>query len=143
MNRQDDRDDEEPLGLRPSEIRHLRSADYLVRFAFGAVVAAAAAIVGVTFGPRVGGIFLAFPAILPATLTLIEKREGKDQAEADASGGILGGVGLAAFAIVASLSLGRISPAIALMLALLAWTVVSVGLYFAIGRRLPHRFGHS
>ncbi len=37
------------------------------------------------FGPRVGGLFLAFPAILPATLTLLEKKEGKTKACADAA----------------------------------------------------------
>ena len=87
--------------------------------------------VSLLFGPRAGGLFLAFPAILPATLTLLEKKEGKTKACADASGGVIGAVGLAAFAVVAALLLRRVTPALALGAALLAWTLVAVGLYFA------------
>jgi len=66
--------------------------------------------------------------VLPATLTLIERKEGTTKAWADASGGALGAVGLAAFALTASLLL-RWNPVAALLLALLAWALVSVGLY--------------
>ena len=81
------------------------------------------------FGPRFGGLFLAFPAVLPAALTLIEKKEGTTKAWADASGGVLGAIGLAAFAFTA-LQLLRANPAVALAVALLAWLLVSGGLYF-------------
>jgi hypothetical protein len=67
--------------------------------------------------------------VLPATLTLIERKEGTTKAWADASGGALGAIGLAAFAVTATLLL-RWYPAAALLLALLAWALVSVGLYF-------------
>ena len=88
-----------------------------------------AALVALRFGPHVGGLFLAFPAILPASLTLIEKKEGNEKARADAEGGIVGAIGLAAFALVAILLLPRIGSA-ALLLALVAWTAVTLGLYF-------------
>ena len=81
------------------------------------------------FGAKAGGLFLAFPAVLPATLTLIERKEGTTKAWADASGGALGAVGLAAFALTASLLL-RWNPVAALLLALLTWALVAAGLYF-------------
>ena len=96
---------------------------------FGAGIALVAGIAGTVFGPKVGGLFLAFPAVLPATLTLIEKNEGPAKAWADASGGALGAVGLAAFAFV-TLRLLPTSPVLALPLALVAWLVVAAGLYF-------------
>ena len=65
---------------------------YLMRFAFGAVIAAVAAIAGLGVGDRMGGILLAFPAILPASLTLIERKEGRRIAAIDAMGAILGSV---------------------------------------------------
>jgi hypothetical protein len=41
-----------------------------------------AGLIAARFGPVVGGLFLAFPAIFPATATLIEKhvRERKEKA---------------------------------------------------------------
>jgi hypothetical protein len=96
---------------------------------FGAGIALVAAVAGTVFGPTFGGLFLAFPAVLPATLTLIEKKEGTAKAWADASGGALGAVGLAAFAFVALRLLPAV-PGLALLLALAAWLVVSAGLYF-------------
>jgi hypothetical protein len=46
--------------------------DYAVRFLFGGFITALAGIIAKKFGPGIGGLFLAFPAILPASATLIE-----------------------------------------------------------------------
>jgi len=119
----------EPVGLSLEKIREVSLRETAVRFAFGALVSAVAALVALRFGPHVGGLFLAFPAILPASLTLIEKKEGNEKARADAEGGIVGAIGLAAFALVAILLLPRTGSA-ALLLALVAWTAVTLGLYF-------------
>jgi uncharacterized membrane protein (GlpM family) len=119
----------ESVGFDPGKLRQVRPGETAVRFAFGALVAAVAALVSLGFGPRIGGLFLAFPAILPASLTLIEKKEGNEKARSDAEGGILGSIGLAAFALVALLLLGRLAPALALALALVAWTAVTLSLY--------------
>ena len=78
-----------------------------------------AGLAGARLGPKFGGLFRAFPAVLPATLTLIEKKEGTTKAWADASGGVFGAVGLAAFAFTAVMLL-RTNPVIALLLALVA-----------------------
>jgi hypothetical protein len=123
------RDDVQPVGFDWSRVRSVRFRELAIRFAFGAAVALVAALVGSVGGPRLGGLFLAFPAVLPATLTLIEKKEGPDKAWADASGGVLGAVGLAAFALTAALLL-RWNPVFALLAALTTWTIASVGLYF-------------
>jgi hypothetical protein len=122
-------DDLEPVGFDWSKLRKTHPPELLIRFLFGAGIALVAAIAGHVFGPKVGGLFLAFPAILPATLTLIEKKEGTAKAWADASGGALGAVGLAAFAFV-TFRLLPANPGLALLIALVAWLAVSAGLYF-------------
>ena len=122
-------DDRQPVGFDWSKLRSAKPGELGIRFAFGSIVALIAGIVGAIAGPKFGGLFLAFPAILPASLTLIEKKEGMTKAWADASGGVLGALGMAAFALTAFLLLRR-NPLIALLLALLVWAVVSVGLYF-------------
>jgi hypothetical protein len=122
-------DDLEPVGFDWSKLRKTHPPELLIRFAFGAGIALVAGIVGTLFGPKFGGLFLAFPAVLPATLTLIEKKEGTAKAWADASGGALGAVGLAAFAF-ATLRLLPTNPVLELVLAVVAWLVVSAGLYF-------------
>ena len=122
-------DDLEPVGFDWSKLSKTHPPELLIRFAFGGGIALVAAIAGTVFGPKFGGLFLAFPAVLPATLTLIEKKEGTAKAWADASGGVLGAVGLAAFAFT-TLRLLPANPVVALLLALLAWLVVSAGLYF-------------
>ena len=123
------RDDQEPVGFDWSKIREVKPGELGIRFAFGIIVALVAGVLGMAVGPKFGGLFLAFPAILPASLTLIEKKEGMTKAWADASGGLLGALGMTAFALTAVLLL-RWNPVIGLLLALVAWAVVSVGLYF-------------
>lgn len=122
-------DDLQPVGLDRSKLSQTNPPEMLIRFVFGGGIALVSALLGSLFGPKFGGLFLAFPAVLPATLTLIEKKEGTAKAWADASGGALGAVGLAAFAFTASRLLPT-NPLLALLLALLAWLVVAAGLYF-------------
>lgn len=124
-------DDLEPVGFEWKKVTQVKPGEIGVRFLFGAVVALLAAITGALAGPKIGGLFLAFPAILPASLTLIEKKEGIAKAWSDASGGAIGAIGMAAFALTAILLL-KVNPVLALILALVAWIVVSTGLYFLI-----------
>jgi nicotinamide-nucleotide amidase len=125
------RPDPEPARLSLSKLRSVRPGDYLVRFAFGAGISLFAGLLTLGAGPRVGGLFLAFPAILPATLTLLAKKEGLAQAAADVRGAVIGSVGLIAFAFVAVILLGR-NPAIALSAALMTWMAVSLALYLVL-----------
>src|SRR6266853_5018172 len=88
--------------------------DYAVRFLFGGLITAVAGIIAKEFGPGVGGLFLAFPAIFPASATLIEKHEkqrkerqgvdgtvrGRKAASIDATGTAMGSLGLVVFAFI-------------------------------------------
>jgi hypothetical protein len=85
-----------------------------VRFLFRGLITAVAEIIAKKFGPDIGGLFLAFPAIFPASATLIEKHErekqeslglrgaarGRSAASLDAAGSSMGSIGLFAFAFV-------------------------------------------
>jgi hypothetical protein len=127
------------IQLNPSALRETRWYEYAIRFALGGAMTVIAGLIASRFGPVVGGLFLAFPAIFPASATLIEKhvrerkekagvagvRRGKEAAALDAAGAVLGSLGLAAFAAVIWLLIER-SPALALVLATAAWPVVSV-----------------
>lgn len=119
-------------GVDLAALKKHRPSDYLTRFAFGAGISAAAAIVAAVFGARVGGVLLAFPAILPASLTLIERKEGRGEAAVDALAAILGSIALIVFAVVAGVALMHFSAALALALASAAWLAVSFGLYVSI-----------
>jgi hypothetical protein len=112
--------------------------EYVIRFIFGGTITALAGIVAKRFGPGVGGLFLAFPAIFPAAATLIEKHEkqkeaGKDgekRARAavgvDAAGAAMGSIGLVVFALIVWQGLPNLSLGTVLAGATLAWLVTSV-----------------
>ena len=109
--------------------------EYALRFAFGGAVAVGAGLVARAYGPSIGGLFLAFPAILPASLTLVKQHDGREQAEQDARGACLGSAGLLVFAFVV-LTFRRALPALALAAGFAAWALASVVLWFvAYGRR--------
>jgi hypothetical protein len=92
----------------PSAITETKWYQYAVRFVFGGLVTLLAGLIAKRFGPVVGGLFLAFPAIFPASATLIEKHErekkerkglrGAQRASAavsvDAAGAAMGSIGL-------------------------------------------------
>ena len=125
--------------FKPSALRQTRWYEYLVKFVLGGAMTVIAGLIAARFGPVVGGLFLAFPAIFPASATLIEKhvrenkekkglpgaRRGKEAAVLDAVGATLGSFGLAAFALIIWLVVEQ-SPYLALVLATLGWSVVAV-----------------
>jgi Protein of unknown function (DUF3147) len=115
-------------------LRSVQPRDLAVRFAFGFGVSVAAGIVTLAFGSRTGGLFLAFPAILPASLTLIENKEGRRQAEGNAVGAIIGAVALVAFALTAWALFTHIPGAAVEGIALAAWLIVSILLYLLVRR---------
>ena len=51
------------------KLRHLKVKDYGAKFVLGAAVSISAGLTVKAAGARFGGMFLAFPAILPASLT--------------------------------------------------------------------------
>lgn len=115
-----DRVDERPA-FDLGQVRKASVRDLGYRFLAGALVSVAAGLVTIAFGARVGGILLAFPAILAASLTLIEEQEDSAEAREDARGAVLGGCALALFALVAALTLGKLGDVVALLLATIAW----------------------
>ncbi len=115
--------------MQPAELRDASGRDWVMRFGFGAGVSALAGIVAALAGPRVGGLFLAFPAILLASLTLVAKGDGIRQARDDARGAGIGTLGLLAFALVLVATVPRWPLWLALPAAVAAWTVVAVGGY--------------
>jgi uncharacterized membrane protein (GlpM family) len=125
------------MGVNLGGVKEAGFRDLLLRFIFGVVVAIAAGLVSLRFGARMGGLFLAFPAILPAGLTLIEQKEGKEAARHDAGGAVIGSAGMLTFAIAAYLLLPALAAPLALALALLVWIAVSVALYLVSRRLVP------
>ncbi|HET9729850.1 MAG TPA: DUF3147 family protein [Acidimicrobiia bacterium] len=130
--------DQPPLEPAPGEpiiawqfenLRKIDARDLAIRFAFGAVVSMIASIMGLAFTPTVGGLFLAFPAILPASLTLLEQKSDTAAARHNVRGAVLGAVGLTGFAVVAAARFDRAYVGIALIAALAAWIAISVALY--------------
>jgi hypothetical protein len=107
--------------LQLEKVREVRPRDLAYRFLAGALTSVAAGLVTLAFGARVGGILLAFPAILGASLTLIEEQEDSAEAREDARGAVMGACALAVFATIAALALGKINPVVALLLATAGW----------------------
>ena len=113
----------------PSDIAEHGVKDYAVRFAFGAAIALVAGMLGMWLGPKLGGVFLGFPAILPASLTLIQKKDGKQQAAIDSEGAVLGAVAFVAFAIVVAVAIMRLGVVPTVIVGLIVWTMIAVALY--------------
>jgi hypothetical protein len=74
----------------------VKAWEYALRFMFGGLVTVAAGLVAKGTGATIGGIFLAFPAILPASLTLVTKHDGPDKAAEDARGALIAATSLLA-----------------------------------------------
>jgi hypothetical protein len=130
------------IRLNLSALNQVSWSALLVRFALGGLVTVAAGVIADVWGPTVGGLFLAFPAIFCASATLIEKHErarkeqrglegkkrGTDAAALDAAGAGLGSVALAAFGAVIWLFAGN-AGATSLALAAATWPAVAVLLW--------------
>ena len=126
-----------------SALKQTRFQEYLVRFLFGGAATLLAALIAKHFGPGYGGLFLAFPAIFPASVTLIEAHEkkrkakighdgirrGRMAASIDASGAMLGSLGLAGFALVLWQLLPLSSAWLIMLVAMAVWGVLSVVLW--------------
>ncbi|HET9082599.1 MAG TPA: DUF3147 family protein [Trebonia sp.] len=124
-------------GVRLAELRQIRPKEYLLRFVLGATISIVAALLSSTFSARFGGAFLAFPSILPASLTLIQKEEGTRRADRNAVGAVLGSAGLFVFAMIGEAAFSRIEPFVAVLLALAGWAVTSLALYALLAYLRP------
>ena len=97
---------------------------------------AVAGIIAKEYGPTLGGLFLAFPAILPATVTLIEKHEkqrlgvegtcrARQTAALSAAGAAMGSIGLLVFAFLIWRLLPNYSTPLVIASSTLAWAAVA------------------
>ena len=62
------------------KLRRVAAWEYALRFAAGGAITAITGLIAQRWGPAVGGLFLAFPAILPASLTLVKQHDGRRRA---------------------------------------------------------------
>lgn len=127
-----------------SAIKGILPHEWIVRFLFGGAVCVLAGLISKKWGPEIGGLFLAFPAIFPAGACLVETHERKHKARVcldgtqrghtvagiDAAGAAIGCFGLASFAALCWLLLPRLAAAAVFALATLAWLVVAVVLWW-------------
>ena len=118
--------------FKPSKLKDVAPPDLLIRFAFGAAISFIAGLVAIEWNSKAGGLFLAFPAILPATLTLIEKQESKRDAEENDEGAMLGSVAMIAFAAAGVWALRAVASGAALAIASVAWLATAVALYIVM-----------
>lgn len=125
-----DRIDERP-SFDAGKAGKAKPRDLLIRFVAGGVTSIASGLVTLAFNARVGGILLAFPAILAASLTLIEQQEDSVDAREDARGAIAGGCGMAAFAAVGALMFGHLAGGLVLAVAAVAW-MATAGLLYVV-----------
>jgi hypothetical protein len=131
------------IHARLSAIKGIKAHEWIIRFAFGGTVCVIAGLIAQRFGPVIGGFFLAFPAIFPASASLVEAHEEQHKARAgfdgtnrgrvvaaiDALGTAMGCIGLAGFALVFWIWLPRTRTFVVFVLATLVWLTLSVGVW--------------
>jgi hypothetical protein len=137
------------IQIKLASLKDTKFHEHAVRFLFGGLCTALAGLIAKRFGPGIGGLFLAFPAIFPAGLTLIANHEKRRKAEIgfdgtnrgrlaasiDSMGAALGCVGLVGFALVVRIGLPRYNAPSVIFGASLVWLTVSCGLWFLKKRR--------
>ena len=112
--------------FRVRRLRGTRVHEYAMRFVFGGLVTVGAGLISTRWGPVVGGLFLAFPSILPASLTLVAKHTRLTSAAgADALGAVLGSLGMLGFAVVVWAMADSLPAWLLLALALLVWMLLA------------------
>jgi hypothetical protein len=126
-----------------SSLRQTRWHEYLTRFLIGGGITAVAGIIAQKFGPVVAGLFLAFPAIFPASATLIDKHEkekkrragmnpgrrGRSAAALDAEGAAMGAVAMAIFALLVWCFLPNHQTWLVLSVAIFVWFLISATIW--------------
>ena len=127
-----------------SSLSRTRWYEYLIRFTLGGLVTVIAGLLAKMVSPSFGGLFLAFPAILAASTTLIEKHErerkqekglqglcrGRQAAGADAAGAAMGCIGLITFAAVVWKLLPDHHAPLVITCATLIWGLVAFTIWW-------------
>ena len=137
------------ISLHPQSLKSNTLGEYATRFLFGGAMCVIAGLIAQRYGPVVGGLALAFPAIFPASATLLVDHEkqkmrkagrdgtkrGRAAAAVDAEGSAMGCVGLAAFAFTVWRLLPYHATWMSLLIATAAWLVVA-GLCWWLRRKV-------
>jgi hypothetical protein len=132
-----------------SDIKETKPLEISLRFIFGGICTVAAGLIAKWYGPVIGGLFLAFPAIFPAGITLIQSHEKENKAKVgsdgtrrgcvaasiDSAGAALGCCGLAAFAVICWRWLPIHDPTTVIGIAGATWLAVSMILWQLRRRR--------
>jgi uncharacterized membrane protein (GlpM family) len=135
--------------LNLSALRQTRWYELVLRILFGGIATVVTGLIAKMCGPVFAGLFLAFPAIFPATASLVEKhtRERRRKAGLDGSlraahavaiearGAMMGSIGMLVFAAVMWLVLPHVAAPVALAIAGISWLVSSVSVW-QLRRRL-------
>jgi hypothetical protein len=136
-----------------SGLKRSKWYEYVIRFSLGGLVTAIAGFLAQQYGPGFGGLFLAFPAILAASTTLVEKHEreakeekgfqgkyrGRYAAGADAAGAAMGSLGLMAFAVFVWKALPYLSAWMVISIATLIWALLSTAIWWLWKRNHSRR----
>ena len=135
-------------------VKGIKPHEWIIRFVAGGSVCVIAGLIATKYGPELGGLFLAFPAIFPAGASLVEAHEkqhkarigrdgtmrGRQIAALDAFGAAIGCIGLAGFGMLFWLWSTHASSVSTLLLATLAWLTLSVGCWLLRRKVIPgHR----
>jgi hypothetical protein len=126
-----------------TSLRRIQVHEYIVRFLLGGAITVVTGLIAKTWGPVIGGLFLAFPAIFPASATLLDKHErekkrkagipvtlrGRQAVGLDARGAALGSIALGTFALLVWKFLPEHHAVIVLGGALTVWMIVGAILW--------------
>jgi hypothetical protein len=124
-------------------LRQVRWYEHFTRFLLGGLISVVAGLIAKAFGPTIGGLFLAFPAIFPASATLLDKHEREKKQKAgipvtirgrlavglDARGAAMGSLALAAFAAMVWKMLPHASSAKVLGGAFVLWIALATAIW--------------
>lgn len=119
-------------------LQESRWYEHVTRFALGGAATAMTGLIAKVAGPEIGGLFLAFPAMLCASATLVDSHErrrkrekamegtrrGREAAALDAAGAALGSLALLTFALAIYLAIHR-GAWTALWLGSLTWAAMA------------------
>jgi hypothetical protein len=137
-----------------SALKQTKAHQYIIRFLLGGACTVIAGLMAKRFGPVMGGLFLAFPAIFPAGASLIEAHEkenkrkigadgtlrGRLAASIDATGAALGCAGLAGFAATVWKLLPEHDATLAISLGVVVWLGIALCLWNVRRRRVFRNF---
>jgi hypothetical protein len=131
------------ISIDTSPLKETRPHDYAIRFIFGGLITLVTGLIAQRYGPTVAGLFLAFPAIFPASASLIEKHEkqhkqkagldgtnrGRAAVSVDAAGAALGALALLLFALFLWRFLPAHSAPLTLTVAALLWIAAATAFW--------------